>query len=752
MIPGATEHLRAGDFAAALEPLRAAVADGNASPASMLNLAIAEDRAGDRARARRLMQSVAVRLPDWDEPLLRLAESFRAANDNAAAEDAYRAVLGLNPRRTEALIGLAGLLLLRGQAGEARDILRRCCQIEPSNAAAWNTLGRAVRDTGPRNEALAAFQRASDLRPDCAEYAVNRAEAAFNAGEAEAELARLVAVCGALPLEAAPLLGRGILLDRLGRRTDAIDALEAAADLAPGELAPLALLGGVLARSTRVAEAEAVLRKVCKLDPGNPKPHNDHAAVLMRVHRHAEARAILTGVLDRFGPQPSVLCNLANATTCLGMQTEGVALARQAVSLAPEAMLPRRALCNNLPYLDGTTGADLLSAMRDCSAVIARTPQPAFANTPDPDRPLVVALLSGSLRSHPVGWLTVAGIEALDRTQFQVMCLAQNAAPHDPLAKRFRAAAVDWIDVDALSDLALTDLARARGVDILIDLGGYGDGARMPACANRLAPVQIKWVGMQAHSSGLAEMDWFVTDRWETPPGFERFYSERLMRLPDGYVCYSPPPHAADVVPLPALRNGFVTFGCFNNLAKITPRVLETWGRVLGRVPGSRLVLKTHQLSDPATAGRFRDSFASLGIEPGRIEMRGSSGHRAFMAQYGDIDLVLDPFPYSGGLTTCEALWMGVPTVTLPGEIFASRHSASHMSNAGLADWVTGSVDEYVETAVARASDVAALAALRAGLRERVRRSPLCDATRFGRGLGEALRGAWRDWCVSVRA
>ena len=204
-------------------------------------------------------------------------------------------------------------------------------------------------------------------------------------------------------------------------------------------------------------------------------------------------------------------------------------------------------------------------------------------------------------------------------------------------------------------------------------------------------------------------MDWFLTDRWETPNGFERLYSEKLLRLADGYVCYSPPPYAPDVGPLPAQTNGFVTFGCFNNLAKVTPRVIESWAEILRRLPTARLILKTHQWSDRPTADSFLADFAAIGIAGDRIELRGSSGHRAFMGQYGDVDIVLDPFPYSGGLTTCEALWMGVPTITLPGEIFASRHSASHLSNAGLGDWVTDSVDEYIEMAVARASDPAAL-------------------------------------------
>jgi protein O-GlcNAc transferase len=739
--------LAAGRFHDALAPLRLALSLGDPAPATLLNLAIAEDRAGDRERGRRLMRQVAVRLPDWDEPVLRLAESLRAAGETMAAEEAYQQVLELNPSRPEALIALGGLLLMRGQAEAAQSLLIRCCGVAPDNAEAWNTLGLALRAAKAPSAALTAFVKAQGLQPDCLDYVLSGVDVTLDAKEGDAELARLTVACSANPLNAAIQLGRGMLLERLGHRTEAIDALEAATELTPDELVPLRLLGGVLARSSRVGHAEQVLRRVSILDPTNPQVRNDLAAVLMRLHRHAEARAILLDVLDSYGPDISILCNLANATACVGLQDEAVEIVRRAIGLDPDAVLPRRALCNTLPYRDATTGAELLAAMRDCSAVLLRVPQPPLANNRDPDRKLVVGLLSGTLRSHPVGWLTVAGIEMLDPDRFSVVCLTQNTAPEDPIARRYRAAAREWIEVDGLNDAALTAAAREQGIDILIDLGGYGDAARMPACANRLAPVQIKWVGMQAHSSGLAEMDWFLTDRWETPDGFESLYSEKLLRLPDGYVCYSSPPHAPDVVAPPALTNGYVTFGCFNNLAKITPRVIETWVEILRRVPDARMILKTHQLSDVPTADGFLADFASLGIGGDRIELRGSSGHRAFMGEYGHVDIVLDPFPYSGGLTTCEALWMGVPTITLPGEIFASRHSASHMSNAGLPDWVCESVEGYIEMAVARAADLGALAALRAGLRDRVRRSPLCDAPRFGRGLGAALRHAWRVWC-----
>ncbi len=436
---------------------------------------------------------------------------------------------------------------------------------------------------------------------------------------------------------------------------------------------------------------------------------------------------------------------------CLGLQDEAVELARRAIALAPDLTLPRRVLCNTLPYRDGITGAELLAALKDCSDRLPRESLPPFANTRDPDRPLVIGLLSGSLKAHPVGWLTVAGFETLDPSSVRgrLPGTERHARLDRPALPR-AGARVASTSI-RLSDKALAIKARELGIDILIDLGGYGDAARMPACAYRLAPVQMKWVGMQNHSSGLAEMDWIITDRWETPPELEHVYSERPLRLPDGYVCYSPPPYAPDVVPLPALANGHITFGCFNNLAKVTPRVIATWCVILHRVPNARMVLKTQQFSDQPTAERVRAAFAAHGIGPERIELRGGSGHRAFMQQYNDIDIVLDPFPYSGGLTTCEALWMGVPTVAVPGEIFASRHSMSHLSNAGLSDWVAPDLDAYIELAVSKAADIASLADLRKGLRARVKASPLCDAPRFGRNLGISLRAAWHDWCRQGR-
>ncbi|MCK8784666.1 glycosyltransferase [Roseomonas sp. NAR14] len=458
--------------------------------------------------------------------------------------------------------------------------------------------------------------------------------------------------------------------------------------------------------------------------------------------------AVLDDALRNFGEHPSLLSNRSLALTYCGRQREGLAAAERAVAISGGELPTLINRLSVLPYHPEQGGAaPLLAAGRDIARRVGPPARVAHGNARDPERRLRVGVLSGCLGVHPVGWLTLAGLEALPADGFELACYALRTR-RDWLAARYRARATLWRDVADLPDEALAETIRDDGVDVLLDCGGYGEGGRLLALQHRPAPVQVKWVGVQFASTGLDCVDWMLTDARETPPGFEPFYSERLLRLPDGYVCYTPPPYAPEPGPLPALRNGYVTFGCFNNLAKVTPVTLAAWAEVLRQVPGARLRLRTHALADPATRADFVSRLAALGLDPDRLDLLGGCPHAEMLAAYRDIDIALDPFPYTGGLTVCEALWMGVPVVALAGDGFAARHALSHLGNAGLPGWVAGSVEDYVRLARYRASDLAGLAALRAGLRDQVRQSPLCDAPRFGQALGQALRHAWRDWCA----
>ncbi len=738
-------HLAAGNHADALPALRAAVALGDASPNGMMNLALAEDRVGDTTRARQLMQELRNLLPRWDEPPLRQAESFRRNGEIALAEQAYRDALDANAGRPEALIGLAALLVGRSEPVQAQMLLLRCCDAVPDSSESWDLLGISLMMTEDFPAAESAFAVAQQLAPADDAIALRRVEAAVAAGTATQELARLEA---ADPLDAVLLTARAALLDRLGRRAEAIDVLEVAVTLYPDMLSAARAKAQLLVRANRIAEALPALEHAVALAPDDLDLQNNQAAALVRLQRHQQGREILERLIETHGEHPGLLCNLTNALISLGLHTEGFGMAERAVELDPASSLSWRTMCNALPYCDGIGGAALLRATRRVGETLDRNHPAIFANNPDPRRRLRLGLLSSSLKTHPVGWLTASALEMLDPAEFEIVCVGPTHGG-DAIERRFRVISAGWDPTDRYAGPAETIRGiRDLDLDIMIDLSGYGDQGLMALCAERLAPVQVKWVGSQSHSTGLAEMDWFITDRWETPAGFDRFYSERLLRLPDGYVCYGPPSYAPEVAPLPAMQNGRVTFGCFNNLAKVTDRVIAAWAGILGELPDSRLVLKCHQMAEPATRARLLGAFAELGIAASRIELRASSSHRDLLGQYNDIDIALDPFPYSGGLTTCEALWMGVPTVTLPGETFSSRHAASHLSNVGLADWVAGNVADYQKIALQKASDLQSLSALRRDLRPMVKASPLCDAPRFGRHLAEALRHVWNDWCA----
>jgi predicted O-linked N-acetylglucosamine transferase (SPINDLY family) len=336
-------------------------------------------------------------------------------------------------------------------------------------------------------------------------------------------------------------------------------------------------------------------------------------------------------------------------------------------------------------------------------------------------------------------------LEHLDRDRFEVVCY-YTRSEQDDFSSRIEAASKEWHHVYGKPNDALAARIREERIDILFDLSGHSADHRLLVFTRRPAPIQITWLGYVG-TTGLTTMDYLIADRFHVPPGVEEHYVEKILRMPDGYACFDPPAEAPELGPLPALERGHVTFGSFNNLSKITPEVVALWAQIIRRVPRSRLLLHAPALGGATARRRISHSFVAAGGDPARLELRGTLRRPELLAAYNTIDVALDPFPYSGGVTTCEALWMGVPVVTSPGETFASRHSFSHLSNVGLTETIAADHCAYVDRAVALAGDVAHLADLRAGLRERVASSPLCDGPRFAAHFMSLLRDVWRRWC-----
>ena len=511
------------------------------------------------------------------------------------------------------------------------------------------------------------------------------------------------------------------------------------------------LLGVIAHQNGDDGVAVELITKAIAANPRAAEYHNNLGTALKRLGRLEDAVAAYEGALELRPEYAEAHNNLGNAFKDQGDLDEALVAFRTALELNPSFDEAHSNLLSCLYYHPSCDRQTIFAEHRKWNAQHAVPLSPTanlHGNAAIPEKRIRLGLVSHNFRRHPVGYLALSALEALDTEAVELYCYA-DIIHGDDLTERFREAAHTWRSTVGMSDENIAALIGGDEIDILVDMSGHGTGSRLLVFAHRPAPVQVKWVGCQNNTTGMDAIDYFISDSVETPAHHEPWYTEEIVRLPDSYVCYEPPHYAPAVAPLPAISNGHITFGCFNNLTKVYRQAVALWSRLLKGAPASRLILKAKQLNDAAVRARYQAMFAAHGIVPERLDLLGYSLHAELLAHYSDVDIALDPIPYSGCLTTCEALWMGVPVVTMPGEIFAHRHSASFLGTVGLTDWLATTPEQYLQIAERHCGDLDGLAALRAGLRERVRRSPLCDAPRFAGNLEAAFRRMWRHWCDS---
>jgi protein O-GlcNAc transferase len=649
------------------------------------------------------------------EALAQAMQYYQAGN-LAQAEQLYRLVLQVDPAEAGALHMLGVVAHQAGKHEEAVALIRQAVAVIPHSPMFHSNLGAVYAALGRWDEAAGSYAQAARWRPESPQDRNNLGHA----------------------------------LKQLGRLTEAEASFRESLRLRPDFPEALSLLGDVLVEQGRFAEAEAGYREALRLRPDLHEAHNNLGNVLRLVGRLAEAEACYREALRLRPDLSEALGNLGLTLAEQGRPADALVCYREALRLLPDnanAAATHSSYLNALQYSPDVTLAGLRGAHEEYDrrhAARFRDSWGRHDNEPDPDRPLRVGFISPHFNHHPVGRFLIGALENLDRSEAKIVCYS-DTKNKDDLTSRFMAAAWRWRQIRGKTDEELVQLVRADGIDILFDLAGHTGGNRMLAFARKPAPIQVTWLDYEG-TTGLSAIDYLLADRYEVPPEAETWYVERILRMPDGFVCYAPPSQAPPVGPLPALTRGFVTFGSFNLVSKITPQVVATWARILQDVTGSRLFLKYKGLDDANTADRFRRSFADQGIAPTRVLLEGWSPYAEFLTRYQEIDIALDPFPYTGGLTTCEALWMGVPVVTCPGETFASRHGLSHLSNIGLTETIARDLDHYVELAVDLARNLSRLTGLRARLRQQMASSPLCDGRRFAANVMALLRGIWREW------
>jgi predicted O-linked N-acetylglucosamine transferase (SPINDLY family) len=647
-----------------------------------------------------------------------LFECLRLKQFDAARELARR----LTQRYPGDALGwkvLGTLLVHQGDHEAARSALEEARRLDPRDAEILNSLGQVYQETQQDEAALALYREALILRPDLAELRYN--------------------------------LGR--TQQRLGRLDEALESYDQAIERRPDYAKAHSNRGTLLRDLGRPEEALLAYDRLLALHPESAETLNNRALALQDLGRQDEALANLDRALAIEPDFVAALNNRGNVLKERGCLEEALESYEGALSLQPDLIVAaqNRLLCLN--YLSTWPSDRIIAEHRAfgqrLEARIARL-EPEEKRDRDPERRLRLGFVSGDFRQHSVVFFLLPVLERLDRRGFEVYCYSTGSLQDDWTQDCRRLADV-WVEATCMEHRALAERIRADGIDLLLDLAGHTKGNALPVFAAKPAPVQVSWLGYP-NTTGLTTIDYRLVDAVTDPPApADANQTERLIRLPKGFLCYrpwtSPPP--PPVAPAPCLERGWVTFGSFNNLAKITPATLELWTAVLRAVPDSRLRLKSNLAADLTTWERLVESFVAQGIARERLEIQPRAPyHHEHLAAYGDIDISLDTFPYHGTTTTCEAILMGVPVVTLVGDRHAARVGASLLTHIGLPELIADSREDYVRLATRLASDRAGLTRLRAELRERLERSPVRDEVGFTRILETTLRRMWRRWCA----
>jgi protein O-GlcNAc transferase len=602
-----------------------------------------------------------------------------------------------------------------GRLRETEALCRQILDVEPQHADALHLLGVLAHQAGRNADAVALLRGAIASKPLSAEYHSNL----------------------------------GVVLTALGHVDEATAACRQALALNPDFAEAHYNFGNALRDAGRLDQAAAAYRQALTIKLNYPQAHNNLGNVLRETGEFDQAEGAYRDALFFKPDYAHARSNLANVLKDMGRLDEAIDAHRLALENAPTSAEIHSNLILTLYYAPDADAGAILS---ECRRWNTRHAEPlrgrirAHSNDRSQTRPLRVGFVSPDLRMHSVAYFLLPLLEASDKKTFHATCYATTNTT-DAVMDRLRVASDAWCSLVGLSDDAAAQRIRDDRIDVLVDLSGHGANNRLLMFARKPAPVQAAYLGFIG-TTGLATIDYRLTDSLVDPSGTESFCTERLVRLPETAWCFAPLSGSPSVAQLPAVTRGYVTFGSFNSLAKVTPDVLDCWARILEQVPGSRLRLKGVALRAAEVVARTRRFFIERSIGPERLELLiDDHSQLQHLSQYDHVDIALDTFPYPGMATTCEALWMGIPVITLAGSHHRSRVGASLLTNAGLPELVAPTPDAYVQFAATLGADLSRLANLRTTMRERMQQSALMDAKSFAHAFESSLSDVWRNWC-----
>jgi protein O-GlcNAc transferase len=645
----------------------------------------------------------------------QMAMRYHLAGELDKAEPLYREILEEDKKNPDIYLNLGQIFENKGRLDEAKICYEKALELKPDFHSAYNNMGIIYLRQEKFDQAKECFEKTLSLNSNVPE-AWNNLGLVFQFRkefkDAQACFQKAIFLKADYS-DAYSNLG-GIYIYQ-GNNTEAMNFLQKAITLNPSHSGAYNNIGNIYKFKDQLKEAETYYLKAISIKPDYAEAHN----------------------------------NLGNVYGNLGKIKEADASYQKALILKPDYKEAQSNLLLNLNYSsDHSTEeifAEHLLFEKRFGEPLRSKIRPHF-NDQAPDRKLKIGYVSPDFRTHSVAYFLEPVLANHDPHLFEVYCYS-NSTIWDQMTRQLHSYVDYWRNITGIPDEQAAEMIRNDCIDILIDLSGHTSHNRMSLFVRKPAPIQVAWLGYP-NTTGLSAIDYRITDHYADPVGMtERYYLEQLVRLPESFSCFNPADESPKVGKLPAVKNGYVTFGSFNMFAKVTPQVIRIWSEVLRAVPGSRLLLKTIGLNEAEIRETLYKMFADLGISGDRLDLRGKDfSRRDHFQRYNEVDIGLDPFPYNGTTTTCEALWMGVPVITLEGRNHAGRVGTSQMHNLGLTELIAKTEDDYIQIAQRLSGDLDHLRHLREGMRTRMISSPLMDSKRLTENLEKAYRKMWKEY------
>ncbi|MCW9035969.1 MAG: tetratricopeptide repeat protein [Rhodospirillales bacterium] len=733
-----------GDLAAAERHISKGFDYDTTNPSHYSNYGAVLISQGKAKEAKAALEKAVALDPSDPDAYCNLSSLYQQLGQISDAEKLIRDALEKVPNNPSLLNNLGCVLKENGKLEEAETTLFLAYETDRNILEVNINLGDTLRQNGKLDEAYSILEHAQKLSPLNPETLNNMGLVLFEMKRLEEAGQKFLQVIQKQPDHVFALRNLGNVYMELGLAEQAVMAFNEAVKQGNGSCEAYTSLGGALLAAKKIPEAEAILKQAVILGPQSSEPWQFLGEAARANGKFDEAISCWNKSIELDPQSAETLYSFASLYAYTGDSVQAVDYFRKALAKAPKNDRIHSNLLMALHYAPDISRQEIFEDHLDWVKrhVDNDRPRPEIADK-SPDRPLRIGFVSADFRFHATAFFFLEALKQWPKNGFETFLYSNLKIP-DRYTEQFKEACDNWREIYSDSDYTASERIRNDKIDILIDMNGHTKTTRLALFASRPAPVQISWFDY-VDTTGLKAMDYYIGDSHQIPVEDEKYWVEKIYRLPHDYICYTPPKYAPEVSPAPFEKNGFVALGCFNTVFKLSKETVSVWSAILKRLPDVKLFLNSPEFAKDYTVNRYANLFEKEGIDTSRIIIDEGGQHEEFIGAYSKIDIALDPFPYAGGLNTCEALWMGVPVIALNGERFCSRHAVAHLRTVGCPELVADDTGLYIEKVVELVEDHQRIRDYRANLRDKMKKSPLVDSKGFAGHLSTAFRDIWKE-------